>query len=68
MAATVRVIYLRPGDEHFDAAQLRRMIMSKMRSSPTLRRLLATSAVASAAAAVVLAIPGSLALAQQEQI
>jgi hypothetical protein len=41
--------------------------MSKMRSSPTLRRLLATSAVASAAAAVVLAIPGSLALAQQDK-
>jgi Cytochrome P460 len=43
------------------------MIKSKMHSFPTLRRVLATSAAAGAAAAVALAVLGGLASAQQDK-
>jgi hypothetical protein len=55
------------GDEYLSAAQLRRIIMSKTYSVPTLRGLLARLAAASGAAATALAILSSLALAQQDK-
>ena len=55
------------GDEYFRTTQLRRMIMSKTHSFPILRLVLARPAAAGAAVAAVLAVLGSLALAQQDK-